>query len=179
MSLIFPNQEQEDMPPPTPMGEDNKDYENDFLLCNKCSSQVEIISIDNMENKITFKCLNGNLNHGIQTLLINDYLENLEKNNYMDICFICQKKKSKNNGNRFKYCIKCQKYICNECLKKHNNNKIKENEHILLNNKETKIKCLIHSRNEIIEYCLDCKKQIIIFYFKNFFESKIRMAYFH
>jgi len=152
-------------PPPTLFEEyENKNNESELLICNKCSSQVEIISIDNEEMKITFKCLNNKYNHGTQTILINDYLKDIEKIYSMNKCFICNKQRKKNNKNKFKYCIKCENYICKECINKHNNNYINKDEdgHILLNNKEIKINCFIHSENEIIEYCLDCKKHICL-----------------
>ena len=77
-----------ELEPPTPDEIENKNEnnENDLLICNKCSSQVEIISIDNEKMKITFKCLNNKDNHGIQTILINDYLKDIETINNMSKC---------------------------------------------------------------------------------------------
>lgn len=134
----------------------------DTYACSKCSSNIEIESINDKEAVITFKCLNNNENnnHQIQTLPIKEYLENMDKNTYLyDECAICLKIQS-SDEHIFKYCIKCKETICNDCEELHlNNNNIEG--HFLINNNEKSIKCLFHEKeNNFIDYCFDCKKHL-------------------
>ena len=127
--------------------------------CTECSSNIEIISIDNNEANITFRCLNKdcNNNHQIQKMAISTYLKKMEKNTFLfDKCSICNRDQSSiNNFPYLKYCIKCQKTLCNECKEKHTNSN--DNNHFLINNNERGIKCLIHPNNKNTEYCINCK----------------------
>jgi len=127
--------------------------------CTECSSNIEIISIDNNEANITFRCLNKdcNNNHQIQKMAISTYLKKMEKNTFLfDKCSICNRDQSSiNNFPYLKYCIKCQKTFCNECKEKHTNSN--DNNHFLINNNERGIKCLIHPNNKNTEYCINCK----------------------
>ena len=151
--------EKEQIPAPTPF---ESQKENESYTCSKCSSDIEVLSIDNDEKKIKFKCLNKNIenNHKIQTMLIGEYIKNMEKYTFLyDECSICHiKQNSINNGKIFKYCTDCKIIVCNECLINHLKNKNKE--HYLINNNEKKIKCLIHPKNNFKIFCFDCKKHL-------------------
>ena len=135
---------------------------NECYSCSKCSSNIEILSIDSQKSKITFKCLNKDKinNHHIQTMSINEYIKNMEKNTYLfDKCSICGKEQnSSKNFPIFKYCIKCKGVICNECEDIHKYTKC--NNKILINNNEKGIKCLLHPKNNNVEYCFECHKHI-------------------
>ena len=136
--------------------------EKESYACTKCKSNIEIISIDHNELKIIFKCLNKNENnnHHIQTMSINEYLSNMENNIYMhDKCSICYKEQSSiKNFFLLKYCVNCDKVICNECKERHFNNN--ESQHFLINNNERRIKCLKHPSNNNVEFCLKCKSHL-------------------
>ena len=99
-----------------------------------------------------------NNNHKIQTMLINNYLKDMEKNTYLnDECSICHKKQnSDNNIPIFKYCTKCNTIICSKCIGIHTKDKniIK---HFFINNNERKVRCILHPQNKNIAYCIDCK----------------------
>ena len=102
----------------TPIGDSEEEYnlfKNDSYSCTQCSSQIEIISLNETEGKITFRCLSNNENnHGIITLSIKDYLDQMEKNTYASSkCSICNLKQNSSNENKiFKYCINCKKVLC-------------------------------------------------------------------
>ena len=137
---------------------------NDSYSCTECSSQIEILSLNEEEGKITFRCLSNNENnHGIITLSIKDYLNQMEKNTYaFSKCSICNLKQNSSNENKiFKYCINCKKVFCNNCIGKHdrNNNKDHKNHNIIKNNEFYKI-CHIHPNNEYEVYCFKCKMHL-------------------
>ena len=72
---------------PAPLTVEEKTYSNEkeCYTCSKCSSNIEIISIDDKEAKITFNCLNNeeNNNHKNQNMRINEYIKKMEKNTYL------------------------------------------------------------------------------------------------
>ena len=65
-----------------PFEDENKITKNNSYTCTECPSQIEIYSINNIDIKITFKCLNKDINnnHGKKSMLIKDYLREMEKN---------------------------------------------------------------------------------------------------
>ena len=148
---------------PITIGEDFYIKSNDFYSCSKCSSDIEILSIDDKESKITFNCLNNeeNTNHKIQEMNIHEYLEKMEKNNYQyDECSICHNKQNYiKNLLIFNYCINCKVIVCNNCKNKHLEKK--SIEHSFIKNNEKRNKCLFHSNNNNnIVYCFDCKRHL-------------------
>ena len=130
--------------------------------CTECSSNIEVISIDNNEANITFRCLNKdkNNNHQIQKMPISTYLKKMEKNTFLfDKCSICSRDQSSiNNFSYLKYCVKCKTTFCNECKEKHINSG--DNNHFFINNNEKGIKCLLHPNNKNTEYCINCKTHL-------------------
>ena len=80
------------LPAPTPTGNEEKFQEYGIYTCSKCSSDIEILSINNEQNCLTFKCLNNDIenNHKIQTMLIEEYIKDMEKYIYLyDECSKC------------------------------------------------------------------------------------------
>ena len=96
--------------------------------CTECSSLIEILSINEDNNIIKFRCLKEDFNK-TKVMTITEYLN--KKNNYakkeinQDLCEI-------HNKNKYvSYCFDCNCHICNECLKSrihfnHNKNNIVE-----------------------------------------------------
>ena len=85
-----------------------------FYNCSECSSLIEILSINEENNTIEFKCLNKGINI---ELSIEDYLKNMvnytpKKINH-EICNI-------HKENYMSYCFDCNSNICKECLKSRN-----------------------------------------------------------
>jgi len=148
---------------PAPPALKKNDYSKiDSYSCNKCTSTIKIISIDEDEAKITFECLNQEENHQKQTLSINEYLESMGNNIYINgKCSICQCSQNlTKNLPIFEYCTTCKKVICDKCKGKHieKSNKI---DHFFINNNEKYIKCLIHlQNNKNIVFCKDCNMHL-------------------
>ena len=85
----------------TPGGEKKLD-EKESYTCTECSSNIEITSLDENNNIISFNC---HL-HGPKTMTIKDYLENMKKNTYLyNKCNLCGKIQNQiNNKDIFNYC---------------------------------------------------------------------------
>ena len=153
-------------PQPAPPALEEINYADiDSYACTKCSSNIKLLSLDVRELKISFKCLNEDMNnnHQIQSIPINEYINKMILNTYFfDKCSICNKIQNLSKELlAFKYCIICNEVICEECKEKHinNNNHIKE--HYFISNNEKRIKCLSHfQNNNYIEYCFECKKNL-------------------
>ena len=145
-------------PPPTPIMENdlNKIKEGESYVCTQCSSNIEIFYIDDKNFKISFKCQNNNESHGTLTLPIGNFLGQTTKNTYIySKCSSCNKQQNRiNNDEVFKYCVNCKLIFCNKCL--YNHNKENNNDHHIINNNETKIRCMLHPNNYNCGYCLDC-----------------------
>ena len=82
-----------------------------YYNCSECASPIEILSINENESTIEFKCINNN--HKIK-MAIKEYINKMkafsEKNINDNICNI------HNKINKC-YCLDCKKHICEECLK--------------------------------------------------------------
>ena len=95
--------------------------------CTECSSPIEIISINEKECSIEFKCINNK--HKLK-MSIKDYIDKMKSFNNKkindDICEIHNKKYEC-------YCINCNKHLCNKCLitREH----IGHNKYIIIENK--------------------------------------------
>ena len=82
---------------------------NNYLYnCTECSSNIEIISLD--ENKIKFKCCN---NHNIE-IEIKEYLKRMKQYNNIKLN---DDKCDKHKKEYLSYCFDCNIHLCNECLK--------------------------------------------------------------
>ena len=136
--------------------------EFDSYACSFCKSEIEIESIifnnDNEEDFIIYNCFDKcgkikiSLNNFLQKLIINTYLN--EK------CSVCNKKQI-NDDNIFFYCIECKKIFCNQCKYVNNCN---ANKDIKIN--EINNQCLSHynkfldKRNDFDYYCINDKKKL-------------------
>ena len=102
--------------PPCNLGfEEEKGLINEYYtICPECSSSIEIISINENNNILEYKCLKDNKNY---IMPIKEYLNKLKENKqknideYKDICKIHKNKKY------ICYCFDCNYHLCNECLK--------------------------------------------------------------
>ena len=93
------------------------DNNDKFYNCTKCPSLIEILSINEDNNIIEFKCLNKECND-IKTMPIKEYLDRIEKYKIRYIneetCaehILCQ------NNKYVSYCFECNCHLCEECLK--------------------------------------------------------------
>ena len=114
-----------------------------YYNCTECKSCIEIISIDEKECCIEFKCINNNHQKKMQ---IKEYIDKMhqynDKNINNDVC-------ESHNKNYESYCLDCNCHLCKECLKLRNH--------------------INHTKNSIIEIQpnekeLDIIQKIIKFY---------------
>ena len=118
-----------DVPPPTPLINDIE-LNNICYNCTECSSLIEILSLNEDNNTIEFRCLGTNNNHDKKIISIKDYLEKMK--NHIDINISRDKCEiHKNNNIYISYCFDCKHHLCKECLKnrthiKHSKNNIIE-----------------------------------------------------
>ena len=100
-------------------GESNEpiiELNNKYYNCTECSSSIEILSINEKEGIIEFKCMNNNHR---KKLPIKEYINKMKKyhnkNLNNDICHY------NNHNKKYKfYCLNCKIHLCNECLKSRN-----------------------------------------------------------
>ena len=100
---------------PIPLPE-TEELSNIYYNCTKCPSLIEIISINEKNNIMEFKCINKNNVHdkGNITIPIKDYLGLMSKyknENFKDLCELHK------NNNYVCYCYECERQLCNACLK--------------------------------------------------------------
>ena len=140
--------------------------DDDSYGCTNCSYPIEILKIDDLENTITFKCLNPKENAIKNTMAINKYLASMRKNTYLESkCSLCPIKQNELKQTPiFSYCIKCDKIICSECLQGHlelneKNHPNLDKEYIIKNN-EKSIKCLSHPKENNSAFCFECNTHI-------------------
>ena len=141
---------------------------NDCYTCTSCPCSIEILSINDIQNILTFKCLNPNerRNHKIQTIPISEYINSMKKYTYIySKCCICQKlQNSSNDVPIFSYCIKCDKIICNDCINEHlqlneENHPNMSKEYIIKNN-EKGIRCFKHPKEKNTAFCFECNTHL-------------------
>ena len=95
-----------------------------YYNCTECSSQIELININ--EKQIEFKCTKNN---HIKKVLIKEYLEKMKKFNNKkindDLCT------EDNHNKKYEFfCLDCNKHLCKECLKTRNH--ISHNKNIII-----------------------------------------------
>ena len=120
---------------------------NQVYSCTECESNIEILDLDESNNILTFKCNN----HGIKTLSIKEYFNNMEKNTFhFSKCINCNKIQNNCFDSIFKYCFECKSILCSQCIHNHNNT------HSIIDNDKLSIKCPFHPKNNNQNYCLEC-----------------------
>ena len=141
---------------------------NDCCTCAKCSSPVLILSINDKECTVTYKCLNPNEeeSHKIQTMPISEYISSMKKFTYMNSqCYICKKLQNESKDIPiFSCCIKCGKIICNDCINEHlrsneGNHPNMSKEYIIKVN-EIGTRCKDHPNEKYTAFCFGCKKHL-------------------
>ena len=72
----------EEAPPCTPETEEEEIIKELFIICPECSSAIEILSINDNNNIIEYRCLKDNKKY---IMSIKQYLEEIKKNNKKNI----------------------------------------------------------------------------------------------
>ena len=81
-----------------------------YYNCTECNSPIEILSINEKEYSIEFRCINNN--HKLK-MTIKEFIDKMKfynnKNINNDTC-------KTHNTNFERYCKNCKKHLCRECL---------------------------------------------------------------
>ena len=88
--------------------------EKDCLICPECSSMIEIITLNEENNMLEYKCIKNN--HKNNKISITEYLykiKKIKKENINDFKDHCEKHKNI----YITYCFDCNYHLCNDCLK--------------------------------------------------------------
>ena len=126
----------------------------DQYACTNCELAPEILYDTEDEKLIKIKCEK----HGLKTMPIKDFLQNMSKNTYHFYkCEFCKQNCQKNFTQIFKYCFHCKKILCPKCLIKH---KSYINHKNLFFSDEINIRCEYHLGEKYLMYCYDCDKNI-------------------
>ena len=133
----------------------NNDNDNDEsfgdLICPKCNSQILIEIIQSKERFILrYYCLCGTFTTNINgkiTLL-------MKSSNIYQICR-CQAINnndfiSYNDSSIKKYCVECDNFLCDKCLKMHKHKNIIDAKNYIYN-------CIFHRDTKTIGFCRKCK----------------------
>ena len=90
---------------------------NNLTICPECLSIIEIISINEENNNIEYRCIKENKNYIIS---IKEYINKIKENKEKNIKELKDKCKIHKNKNYICYCFDCNNHLCNECLKTRN-----------------------------------------------------------
>ena len=113
----------------------------ELLLCSKCGKISEILKIHTDNSKLELNCKYC----GEYEILIDDYCSHLSKENYFKKCSSCE---NKGINNKYYYCFKCVKDICEECKNKNHS------DHDYIEADEKKNTCIKHKK-EFQYFCED------------------------
>ena len=101
--------------PPATIGESPEEQliKDCFSICPECSSSIEILSINENNNIIEFRCIKENKEY---TMTIKEYINKIKEKEEKNIEELKDKCKIHNKNNEC-YCFDCNCHLCNECLK--------------------------------------------------------------
>ena len=109
--------------PQVPTSKETGENENNmFTICPDCNSLIEILSINENNSSLEYKCLNEKMKHTEKTnfiITIEEYLNKIKENRdniideIKDKCYI----ENHNLNNYVSYCLDCKCHLCDECLK--------------------------------------------------------------
>jgi hypothetical protein len=125
------------------------------ILCNKCPL-IPIINITSTkEGTLIYEYRCPYFHMGYARL--EEAILNNNSRKYGCKCDICKtKKENVPDGEKYKFCGVCQKFICDKCLKDHNEF---HSNHIILPYSKINILCLYHGENYKF-YCFTCLRSI-------------------
>ena len=159
--LYIPFNNSNDAPPP----KQNNKLKNELLICQECTSALEIISLDEETNMFEFKCTKNNHKNNKES--ITQYLNNIKKiekiNNLNEFKDQCELHK---NNYYISYCFDCNYHLCNECLKSGTHINHKKNNII-------EIKPIEQELNVIEEVIKDYKKELKDLYKEKEIKTKV------
>ena len=138
---------------------------NLIAVCPNCSSAIEILSINNVNNSIEYNCLKEKKNFSMK---IKEYLDKLKEKKENNKDEIKDKCKIHKNKEYISYCLNCNVNLCKECLKKgiHINHKKIINIEVKPTEEE------LHLIEDIIEYYQKKIENLRIEIYNNKIEGK-------
>ena len=86
-----------------------------LTICPECSSAIQILSINEENNTIKFRCIKENKS---LSMSIKEYLKQIDENKNKLTDELKDKCKIHKDNNYVCYCLDCSCHLCNECLKK-------------------------------------------------------------
>ena len=105
---------------------------NLYYSCTECTSPIELISFDEKNYLMEFRCLNKQSLHGIKKMRITDYFNKIKShkyendNEFKDKCSVHHSNNHSNNYSSF--CFECNHHLCQLCLKARTHIKHKKNQ---------------------------------------------------
>ena len=133
----------------------NKQY--CYLLCPKCWNTVPYINtfIDGNNIKIKILCTCLEINNYL-ILELSEYINLINNRKILNKCFFHKE------INAIKFCMNCEKWLCEKCSSKHREDICKsENNDINTNSKcnsnKEAIICLEHNKNKKVYFCKKCR----------------------
>ena len=133
----------------------NKQY--CYLLCPKCWNKVPYINtfIDGNNIKIKILCVCLEINNYL-ILELSEYINLINNRKILNKCFFHKEITA------IKFCMNCEKWLCEKCSSKHREDICKsENNDINTNSKcnsnKEAIICLEHNKNKKVYFCKKCR----------------------
>ena len=104
-----------DAPLPGNKMPEDKLISDGLTICPECSSAIEILSINEENNTIEFRCIKENKK---MTMPIKEFLKQINEGKNKLTDELKDKCKIHKDNNYVCYCLECNCHLCDECLKK-------------------------------------------------------------
>ena len=125
----------------------------EFFLCPKCSKKILLfISFKQIKNDILLNYM-CSCENKINTIKIDDLLKKWADNK--DLTSKCNSHKKEG-----KYCLKCDRWLCPDCIPVHEDIKSSHKDLITKNELILNNKCIEHNKKNKIGFCCSCYKEI-------------------
>lgn len=138
-----------------------KNINFNFMPCTKCSGIPTFSYSPKESSNIKYECLCGNKGD----MSIYEYMKQAES---FEAKKKCSNPEHKREPNKVKYCVDCQKYLCDECLASHNKTHI----YVLDNKFNIQLNCK-KDQKPIYAFCTECKEHYCSHCIKEHREHKI------
>ena len=137
------------------------DIPDDQILCPYCDTVPEILNVHGDNGHVELKCSY----HGVIDISIKDYYKMTKESifTYLKIqCANCNRIQG-TKDNMYKYCYRCKKDLCPECVQNFNLSDLDHRrdhlDHCIPVN-EKNHKCLEHENSDVLDFCLDCNENV-------------------
>lgn len=124
------------------------------LVCKNCKNTIPLITLTKDESIVKVE-LNCSLCKIIEKTKVNEYLLFAKA---LDLVQKCEMKSHHSSNPASRYCLKCLKWICKQCV--HDHMAIPDKKHILIPTKLIIQSCKDHNNKKLKLSCETCKKAI-------------------